>query len=452
MPQRHTLPTRRDPTVSLLAALEQDRADLSASVHGGLVQSVLAARYLLDLLTPRAGTAGGPGPDDDLAAGDVRLQMLRDAVSAAVVEGRRLLARLKPGPGEHDLAEALASLADGRDDVHVQVTGTWPGSSGPCLPAGGATVLHRLVQAAVEHTTERGARLRVVAVAGSREVRVAAHADGVTEPARTAPTALLTAAGAGCDEGWGRRRRRLGRLPHRTRGPGGGRPGRARGLLPGSRGARRGAVVTSVLICDDHRIVREGLRQLLVSVPGVDRVRTAASGEEVLARFGAERPDLVLMDMAMPGLGGLETTRRLAASHPGVRVIMLTASDDRDQQARAIASGVVGYLLKDVSQEELCTAVEQALSGQDLIAPSLRRAMTERASGARSADPIATLTQRELQVLTGMSKGQSNAEIGRGLFLSEDTIKTHARRLFRKLGVNDRAAAVALGFRRGLVT
>lgn len=207
--------------------------------------------------------------------------------------------------------------------------------------------------------------------------------------------------------------------------------------------------MTTVLICDDHRIVREGLRQFVEDVPGVDRVVTAASGEEALARFAAEHPDLVLMDVSMPGLGGLEATRRLLQGHPGANVVMLTAQEDRDHVAAAVTAGARGYLVKDVSREELCAAVAHALAGRDLVEPSLRRALTER--GAREAGG-AQLTERELQVLTGMSQGKSNAQIGRELFLSEDTVKTHARRLFRKMGVTDRAQAVASGFRRGLVT
>ena len=209
--------------------------------------------------------------------------------------------------------------------------------------------------------------------------------------------------------------------------------------------------MTTVLICDDHRIVREGLRQFVEAVPGVDKVDTAASGEEVLARYPLEHPDLVLMDVRMPGLGGLETTRRLVTQHPEAKVIMLTAADDRDQVAAAVSSGARGYLLKDVSHEELCAAVAHALDGMDRVEPSVRRALVSR-EPVRSGPPQVSLTERELQVLTGMSQGKSNGAIGRELYLSEDTIKTHARRLFRKLGVNDRAQAVALGFRRGLVS
>lgn len=205
--------------------------------------------------------------------------------------------------------------------------------------------------------------------------------------------------------------------------------------------------MSTVLVCDDHRIVREGLRIFVQQVPGVERVETAASGEEVMARYPHERPDLVLMDVRMPGLGGLQTTRALTTSYPQATVVMLTAAEEPDQLAVAVGHGARGYLLKDVSGEELCTAVARALAGHDLVPPSLRRAML---SGAGTAP--AGLTRRELDVLTGMSAGQGNAQIGRELYLSEDTIKTHARRLFHKLQVHDRAQAVASGFRRGLLT
>jgi len=202
--------------------------------------------------------------------------------------------------------------------------------------------------------------------------------------------------------------------------------------------------MTTVLICDDHRQVREGLRQSVQAVPGVDRVDTAASGEEVLARWPAERQDLVLMDLQMPGLGGLETARRLVRQHPDANVVMLTGAADRDLVALAISGGARGYLHKDVSREELCAAVATALSGMALAA-----AVEDRPEPVDARAP--ELTERELQVLQGMAGGKSNAQIGRDLYLSEDTIKTHARRLFRKLGVNDRAQAVASGFRLRLV-
>lgn len=205
--------------------------------------------------------------------------------------------------------------------------------------------------------------------------------------------------------------------------------------------------MTTVLICDDHRPVREGLRRSVAAVPGVDRVETAASGEEVLARWAAEQPDLVLMDVQMPGLGGLEATRRLVQEHPEANVVMLAVADDRDSVALAIAGGARGFLHKNVSREELCAAVAHALADRE----AGERAAARSPEWETPAGTPPELTERELQVLRGMASGKSNGQIGRELFLSEDTVKTHARRLFRKMGVGDRAQAVALGFRWGIV-
>jgi DNA-binding NarL/FixJ family response regulator len=204
--------------------------------------------------------------------------------------------------------------------------------------------------------------------------------------------------------------------------------------------------VTTVLICDDMRAVRDALRRSLSTLPGVTRVDTAASGEEALVRWPSERHDLVLMDVQMPGLGGVEAARRLAHDHPEANIVMLTLASDRDAAAAAIAGGARGFLHKDVSREELCATVANALT-VSALAPEPVNGYAH-----RTPDPDAPdLTQRELQVLTGMAGGKSNAQIGRELFLSEDTIKTHARRLFRKLEVGDRAQAVAAGFRYGFV-
>ncbi len=133
--------------------------------------------------------------------------------------------------------------------------------------------------------------------------------------------------------------------------------------------------MTTVLICDDHRIVREGLRQFVAGVPGVDRVETAASGEEVLARYPHEQPDLVLMDVRMPGLGGLEATRRLVAAAPRRQGHHADRRRRPRPGRRRRLHGARGYLLKDVSHEELCAAVAHALAGADLVEPSLRRAL-----------------------------------------------------------------------------
>ena len=199
--------------------------------------------------------------------------------------------------------------------------------------------------------------------------------------------------------------------------------------------------MSTIMVCDDSPVVRETLRRTVAGIAGVTRAVAASSGEEVLARWALERPDLVLMDVRMPGLGGVEAARRLLSRHPGAAVLMLTVSEDVDGVARAVSAGARGYLVKDATRPEITAAVLGAVSG----------ASRRRSPRPRTEEEVPTLTERELQVLTGMGRGRSNAEIGRELFLSEDTVKTHARRLFRKLSAADRAHAVAKGFRLGMV-
>lgn len=201
--------------------------------------------------------------------------------------------------------------------------------------------------------------------------------------------------------------------------------------------------MATVLVCDDSALVRENFHRALSAVPGITRVVDASSGEEALARWSVERPSLVLMDVRMPGIGGVEASRRLLSRHPEAIVVMVTVAEDAEGVARSVAGGARGYLVKDATREEVAATVVYALSD----------GMTRRGVPAPRAVEAAapTLTEREMQVLTGMSRGRSNAEIGRELYLSEDTVKTHARRLFRKLDAADRAQAVAIGFRWGLV-
>jgi DNA-binding NarL/FixJ family response regulator len=205
-----------------------------------------------------------------------------------------------------------------------------------------------------------------------------------------------------------------------------------------------GRTMPTVLVCDDSPLAREALRRGVATVPGVDRVVIAASGEEALLRWNVERPALTLMDVRMPGLDGVETTRRLLATHPEANVIMMTMAEDVDGVARAVNAGACGYLVKDASREELAVTVSHVLHRSEEPGPSGHR-------GQKPVGAPPALSEREMQVLAGMSRGRSNSEIGRELYLSEDTVKTHARRLFRKLGAADRAQAVALGFRWGLV-
>ncbi|HYN56780.1 MAG TPA: response regulator transcription factor [Motilibacterales bacterium] len=204
--------------------------------------------------------------------------------------------------------------------------------------------------------------------------------------------------------------------------------------------------MTTVLVCDDAPLAREAVRRAVASVPGVDRVSAAGSGEEVLARYPLERPTVVLMDVRMPGMGGVEATRRLMAAHPGAVVVMLTMGEDIEGVAAAVAVGARGYMVKDASREEAATMLSLAAT------PPVQRGNNVVSLPVRPMAGGPALSGREVEVLEGMSRGKSNAQIGRELYLSEDTVKTHARRMFRKMGAADRAQAVALGFRWGLLS
>lgn len=201
--------------------------------------------------------------------------------------------------------------------------------------------------------------------------------------------------------------------------------------------------MSTVLVCDDSPLVREGLRRIASAAPGVSRVTVASSGEEVLARYPVERPAAVLMDVGMPGMGGLAATQKLLSLHPEAAVVLVSTGEDADAVAKGISLGACGYVLKHAARDEVIAAIVHALAGSQPTKPNPRRGLP--------GGVTPNLTEREVQVLTGMSRGRSNGEIGKELFLSEDTVKTHARRLFRKLGASDRAQAVAVGYRCGIV-
>jgi len=197
--------------------------------------------------------------------------------------------------------------------------------------------------------------------------------------------------------------------------------------------------MTTVLVCAGHHAVREGLGRALSGVPGVARVEQIASSEELLSRPADRHADVVFLDLRLPSIGGVEATRLLLRERPETAVVVLSVASDRELVSTAIAVGARGWLMHPASREELCAAVAAALQ------PGERRTCPPRPAASPE------LTERELQVLQGMAAGMSNAQIGKELYLSEDTIKTHARRLYRKLDVADRAQAVASGFRLGLV-
>ncbi|HEY0484866.1 MAG TPA: response regulator transcription factor [Mycobacteriales bacterium] len=199
----------------------------------------------------------------------------------------------------------------------------------------------------------------------------------------------------------------------------------------------------SVLICIASPVVRQRLALCAAGIAGMGVVGTAASGREALARYTAAPADLVLVDAALTDPDGVQTTRLLAGRDPAAAVLVVGVDDDPALVTAAMVAGARGFLRVDLSREDLAIALAHALAG-DLPGSTVR--------GQEAARRRVALTERELQVLRGMCEGKSNGEIGRELYLSEDTVKTHARRLFRKLGVNDRAHAVASGFRLGIVS
>lgn len=201
-----------------------------------------------------------------------------------------------------------------------------------------------------------------------------------------------------------------------------------------------------VLVTDDHPVVRSGLAGMLAADPGVEVVGEAADGAQALALATELRPDLVLMDLRMPGMDGVEATARLTAGGGGPRVLVLTTYDTDADILRAVEAGATGYLLKDTPRDQLLDAVRRAAAGETVLAAPVAARLVNRVRR-----PGAELTGRELEVLACVARGLSNAEIGAALFIGEATVKTHLLHAFAKLGVNDRTLAVTVAMERGLL-
>lgn len=195
-----------------------------------------------------------------------------------------------------------------------------------------------------------------------------------------------------------------------------------------------------LLLCDDHVVVRAGLRALLDSAPDIEVVGEAGSGDEAVAQAAALRPDVVLMDLQLgEGIDGIEATRQIVAAGGDVHVLVLTTYDTDADITRAIAAGATGYLLKAERPEELFAAIHSAAAGRTaLSAPVAHRVM------AQMRSPRPTLTPREHDILGQLALGLSNRDIAKALFLSEATVKTHLGRIYEKLGVDTRTGAVSV--------
>ncbi|HEY2938096.1 MAG TPA: response regulator transcription factor [Gaiellaceae bacterium] len=211
-----------------------------------------------------------------------------------------------------------------------------------------------------------------------------------------------------------------------------------------------------VLIADDQALVRGGFRLILDAQKDIDVVGEAADGHEALALARELEPDVVLMDVRMPDLDGIEATQRLLESNRSPRVLMLTTFDLSEYVYQAMKAGASGFLLKDVRPEQLAEAVRVVAAGEALLAPAITRRLIEEfvhrpPPGARAPAELAQLTDRELEVLKLVAQGHSNAQLAATLFLSEATVKTHVTHILAKLNLRDRVQAVVLAYESGLV-
>jgi DNA-binding NarL/FixJ family response regulator len=214
--------------------------------------------------------------------------------------------------------------------------------------------------------------------------------------------------------------------------------------------------VIRVLIADDQALVRGGFRMILEAQKDMEVVGEAGDGREAVAQARELRPDVVLMDIRMPELDGLEATRRLMSDGDGMRVLILTTFDLDEYVYEAMKTGASGFLLKDVPPERLADAVRVVAAGDALLSPAITRRLIEGfvsrpAPGARAPTELSALTERELEVLKLVARGLSNGEIASSLSVSEATVKTHVTHILGKLGLRDRVQAVVLAYECGLV-
>lgn len=209
-----------------------------------------------------------------------------------------------------------------------------------------------------------------------------------------------------------------------------------------------------IVVVDDHRLFREGLVALLDAADGTEVVAQAGTGTEALARIGEAEPDVVLMDIMMPDMNGIEATRRLRAEHPGVEVVMLTMLEDDDSLFAAMCAGAHGYILKGADKGEVLRTVRAVAGGEALFGPAIAQRLTtffQHADGAGLAvAPFPELTDREREVLDRIAAGLTNQQIADRLYISPKTVSNHISNVFAKLHLDDRAAAIVKAREAGL--
>ena len=433
------------------AGVLAERQRLSGEIHDTVAQGFTSIIMLLQ--------AADADVEREPAAAREHLALALQTARENLAEARALVAALAPAglePGALD--GALRRLTDAvpghlGPPASFEVTGPGraaaqarrghaaprrPGGAGQRAPArpgpagAGPAALRRGTGRPGDHRRRGGLRSRA-ARRGLRPARDAGPGRGGRRAARGAKLARLR------DHG---ERRGPGGCPRR---PGGDTV--STGSLPAGSGPVR------VLVADDHPVVRAGLRALLGAEPGLAVVAEAGSGEETVLMARQHHADVVLMDLRMPGAGGLAAIRELSADQPGVRVVVLTTYDSDADILPAVEAGAAGYLLKDTPRDTLVDAIFAAARGETVLAPSVAGRLVNRLRAAPPQPPAAreTLSARETEVLVLAGRGLTNAQIGRELFVSEATVKTHLLRAYAKLGVSGRTAAVTRAMELGLL-
>ena len=207
-----------------------------------------------------------------------------------------------------------------------------------------------------------------------------------------------------------------------------------------------------ILVADDHLIIRQGLRLILETQEGFEMVGEAADGAEAVRLCGELKPDVVLMDLRMPGMDGLSAIERLRSEQPGIAVVILTTFNEDDLMMRGLRLGAKGYLLKDTNREALFNTIRAASRGETLLRPEIMARVLAHGSGSGSpASPQTDLTERELEVLRGVAQGERSKEIAFRLGITERTVKAHLASIYNRLGVDSRAAAIAVASQKGIL-
>ena len=428
----------RERDLAAREAVVEERARIARELHDVIAHNV-------SMMVVQAGAERRVLDDEQASTREV-LETIEQIGRRALTEMRRLVGMLRtddadslsPQPGLDDVPALVTQIREAGLPVELTVEG-----ERRALPAGIELSAYRIVQEALTNTLKHagGAHAEVHVRYGADSLELEIVDDGPGGPAR---------ASSGGHGLVGMRERVAlygGRLDAGRRAEGG---FAVHVLLP--------VQMTTVLIADDQALVRVGLRKILESEPDTEVVGEAGDGEDAIAAARRLRPDVVLMDIRMPVLDGIEATRRIVAAQPATRVLILTTFGLDGYVYDALRAGASGFMLKDAPPEEIAGAVRIVASGEALLAPAVTRSVIEEFARQRPAAPpeppaaVAELTPREREVLDLLARGLSNPEICERLVISEATTKTHVAHILQKLALRDRVQAVIYAYETGLVS